>query len=239
MSADNRSTSELVADYIERMSRGDVDDGEAGNTILDRIHRGDDIEVLRPLLDAGVLRCTKTLTFILSELGFRSFEAMDWLEVLLDYPDEWVRHYTIVAVWHSGSLVHGEVTAKAISKIGDARAVRLAAVLFLAMGSLRQIATAEPFLEGDLGASVAWLAGGDFDQWQRFSSHGGVAALVAVAAAYRSRAEGDPAPLERLMQDAREPVGDAARYVAQFRPLPLRGRDILHRIARDSEAPRD
>jgi hypothetical protein len=66
-----------------------------------------------------------------------------------------------------------------------------------------------------------------------------MAALVAVAAAYRLRAEGDPAPLATLMQDEREPVGDAARFVAPLRPLPLRGRDILHRIARDYEGPPD
>jgi hypothetical protein len=238
MTGGNRSTGELVADHIERMSRGDVEGrGEDSNTILDRIHRGDDVEVLRPLLDAGVLECTKTLTFILSELGLRSVEAMEWLEDLLDHPDEWVRHYTIVAVWHSGSLEHGAVTAKAIARIGDTRPVRLAAVKFLALGSLGQIGMAVPFLDGDLGASVAWLAGGDFGQWRRFSSHGGVAALVAVAAAYRSQAEGDPAPLASLMRDAREPVADAARYVAPLRPLRPRGPDLLHRIARDDEGP--
>jgi hypothetical protein len=70
MSGDNRPTSELVADHVEWMSRGEVEDrGEDANTILDRIHRGGKVAVLRPLLDAGVLECTKTLTFILSELG--------------------------------------------------------------------------------------------------------------------------------------------------------------------------
>ncbi len=36
------------------------------------------------------------------------------------------------------------------------------------------------------------------------------------------------------MEDVREPVTDAARFVARFQPLPQEGRDILHRIARDS-----
>jgi hypothetical protein len=36
------------------------------------------------------------------------------------------------------------------------------------------------------------------------------------------------------MEDDREQVADAARFVARFQPLPQEGRDILHRIARDS-----
>ena len=64
-----------------------------------------------------------------------------------------------------------------------------------------------PFLEGDLGEAVKWLAGEDFSEWERFSSHSGVVALVAVAAAYRLRALGDPAPLEALMEDGRETGG--------------------------------
>lgn len=235
MSGDDRSTSELVADHSEHLSRGDLEGcGEDANRILDRVHRGESVEVLRPLFDAGDVECTKSLMFILSELGLRSIEAMGWLSVLLDFPDEYVRHYAIVAVQHSGSLEDGEVVAKAISKISDARPVALAATRFLALGSLRQIATAVPFLEGDLGEAVKWLAGEDFGEWERFSSHGGVVAPVAVAAAFRLRAEGDSVPSERLMEDDREAVADAARFVARFQPLPQEGRDILHRIDRDS-----
>lgn len=235
MSEGHRPTSELIADHASRLARGDLQgSGENANRILDRIHRGESVEVLRPLFDAGDVECTKSLMFILSELGLRSIETMGWLSVLLDYPDEFVRHYAIVAVQHSGSLEHAEVVAKAISKIGDTRPVALAATRFLALGSLRQIATAVPLLEGDLGEAVKWLAGEDFGEWERFSSHSGVVALVAVAAAYRLRALGDSAPLEALMEDDREPVADAARFVARFQPLPQEGRDILHRIARDS-----
>ncbi|HEX7131800.1 MAG TPA: hypothetical protein VF228_04460 [Iamia sp.] len=235
MSRDGRATAELVAEHAERLSRGDLEGcGEDANRILDRVHRGESVEVLRPLFDAGDVECTKSLTFILSELGLRSIGTMGWLNVLLDYPDEYVRHYAIIAVQHSGSLEDDEVVAKAISKIGDSRPVALAVTRFLALGSLRQIATAVPLLDGDLGEAVAWLAGEDFGEWGRFSSHGGVVPLVAVAAAFRLRALGDPAPLDALMEDDRELVGDAARFVARFQPLPQAGRDILHRIARDS-----
>lgn len=235
MSADDRSTSELVAEHVERLSSGDLEGcGEDANRILGRIHRGEGVEVLRPLFDAGDVECTKSLTFVLSELGLRSIEAMGWLNVLLDYPDDYVRHYAIVAMHHSGSLEHGEIVAKAISKVGDARPVSLAAIRFIAMGSLQQIATAVPLLDGDLGEAVAWLVGEDFSEWERFSSHGGVAALVAVAAVFRSRVAGDAAPLERLIRDDREQVADAARFVKRFQPLPRKGRDILHRIAQDS-----
>ena len=233
MTRADRSISDLVANHVERLSRGDLkDSGEDANRILGGVHRGESVEVLRPLFDAGDVECTKSLTFILSELGLRSIEAMGWLNALLDYPDEFVRHYIITAVQHSGSLEDGDVVAKAISKIRDTRPVALAATRFLAMGSLHQIATAVPFLEGDLGEAVRWLAGEDLDEWERYSSYGGVLAFVAVAAAYRLRVLGNPSPLEALMEDAREPVADAARFVARFQSLPQEGSDILHRIAR-------
>jgi hypothetical protein len=137
-------------------------------------------------------------------------------------------------VWHSGSLVHGEVTAKAISKIADIRPVELAAVKFLAMGSLQQIATAVPLFSGDLGAALEWLVDDSPEDWARFTAHSEEVALVAVAGAFRLRLhQGDPSALDALMDDSRERISDAARYVERFKPLPRKGRDILHRIAGD------
>lgn len=236
MSAVERSTTEMVEDHVARLSRGELEGyGEDANRILNRINRGESIDQLQPLFAATSLECTKSLVFILSELGLRSIEAMEWLETLLDHPDEFVRHYAVVAVQHSGSLEHGRVVAKAIATISDARPVSLAAVRFLAMGSLREVATAVPFLNGDLRDAVTWLVSEDFTEWERFSSRGGVAALVAVAAVFRNRVDGAAEPLERLTHDGRADVADAARFVATLQPLPERGRGILRRIAGEGD----
>ena len=214
------------------MSVGDLDgSGEMSNLILARVQRGDRVEVLRPLLDAGDVECAKSLVFVLSELGLRSIEVMEWLDALLDFPDDFVQHYAIVAVQHSGSLEHGSIVAKAVSKLGGERAVSLAALKLVALGSLGQIATAEDFLEDDLREAVIWLTGEHYDGFERFLAGEHGVALVAVAAAYRLRAV-DPAPLAIAATDPRDAVADAARFIARFQPLPAEGRDILHRIAR-------
>ncbi len=203
------------------------------NLILGRVQRGERVEVLRPLLDAGDVECAKSLVFVLSELGLRSIEVMEWLDALLDFPDDFVQHYAIVAVQHSGSLEHGPIVAKAVSKLGGERAVSLAALKLVALGSLRQVATAEDFLDDDMREAVIWLTGEHYDGWERFfaGDGDGAVALVAVAAAYRLR-EVDPAPLATATEDPRDVVADAARFIARFQPLPAEGRDILHRMAR-------
>lgn len=235
MSPGDRSAREAVAHHVDCLLRGSAEDrGRGANEILSLVQRGGSIEALRPLFEASNLECTKTLTFILSELGTRAAEAMDWLLNLLDFPDEWVRFYAVVAVQNSGSLVHGQVTARAISMIENPGPESLAAMRLISMGSLPQIATAVPFLEEDLGGPVGWLVREKLDEWERFSRRGGLEALVAVAAAYRLRELGDSGPLDTLVEDGRKPVREAARFVARFRPLPLAGHDILHRIDRDS-----
>lgn len=225
----------LVEGHVARLSSGISErSGEDSNLILGRMHRGESIEVLEPLFASDNTECAKSLIFVLSELGNRAFEAMDWLDVLLGHHDEFVRYYAVVSVWHSGSLVHGEMTAKVISKIVEGRPVAWAVVKFLAMGSLKQISTALPHLAGDLGAAVGWLADEDFDEWKRFSAHSEVIALVAVAGAYRLKFDQeDASALNALMGDRRKSVADVARFLAQFKPMPLKGRGILHRIARD------
>jgi hypothetical protein len=183
------------------------------------------------LLDAGDVECAKSLVFVLSEPGLRSIEVMGWLDALLDFPDDFVQHYAVVAVQHSGSLEHGRIVAKAVSRLGGARAVSLAALKFVALGSLRQVATAEDFLDDDLREAVVWLTGERYEGWERFFAGDGAVALVAVAAAYRLR-EVDPAPLAAAAEDPCDEVADAARFIARFQPLPAEGQDILHRIAR-------
>jgi hypothetical protein len=225
------STADLVAAHVKRVARGDVDErGAEANRILERIHRGDGVDVLAPLFECDEVDCAKSLVFVLSEIGARSIEAMPWIDRLLDHRDEYVRHYAVVALQHSGSLSHGEVTAKAIAKVDDTRSVALAALKLLALGSLSQIATAVEHLDGDLGDSVRWLVGGSYEQTPPYLADDNGVALVGVAAAYRLRHR-DPGALARLVDDRRLRVADAARYIARFEPLPPEGRDILHRIA--------
>jgi hypothetical protein len=229
-------TSELIANHVERIAAGDLDgSGEAANEILGRVHGGDSVGVLRPMLESGDVACTRSLVFVLSELGLRSIEAMDWLNGLLDFPDEFVQHYAIVAIQHSGSLEHGPIVARALSKIRDVRPVSLAVVKMLAFGSLRQIATAEDFLPDDLREAVIWLTGQRLDGWERFFADDVALALVAVAGTCRLR-KVNPAPFTKAMDDPRAEIGDAARYIARFEPLPVEGRDILHRIAASQQS---
>jgi hypothetical protein len=143
------------------------------------------------------------LVFLLSELGLESIEVMEWLDALLDVPDDFVQHYAIVAVQHSGSLEHGPIVAKAVSKLGGERAVSLAALKLVALGSLRQVATAEDFLDDGVREAVIWLTGEHYDGWERFFAGEGAVALVVVAAAYRLR-EVDPAPLATATDDPRD-----------------------------------
>ena len=68
---------ELVRQHVERLSRGDVAGiGEDANRILDRVHRGDAIGLLQPLLDSRDPESVRSLAFILSESGQRSIEAV-------------------------------------------------------------------------------------------------------------------------------------------------------------------
>lgn len=232
MIEDDRSTEALVAAHVARLSVADLElSGEISNLILTWVQRGDSLGVLRPLLDAGEVECARSLVFVLSELGMRSIEVTAWLDSLLDFPDEFVQHYAIVALQHSGSLEHGPIVAKAVSKLGGVRAVSLAALKLVALGSLRQVATAEDFLDDDIREAVIWLTGEHRTGWERFFASDGAIALVAVAAAYRLR-EIDPAPLAAATEDPRAEIADAARFIARVQPLPAEAGNVLRRIAR-------
>jgi hypothetical protein len=233
--ADPRSLDELVTACIELGGRGPAEErGRLANALLSKAHRSTDLGPLRRLLDANDAEGAKTLVFVLSELGGRSIEAMGWLDELLDRPDAYVQHYAVVAVQHSGSLSHGSITAKAVSKLAGDRAVRFGALKFVAFGSLRQIETGIDHLDVPLDGAVRWLVDGRYDDiTARLDDPHLVTALVAVAVATRVR-DDDPSPLERAASHPRAELSDAARYLARFRPLPTKGKDVLHRLARQA-----
>src|SRR5262245_46184391 len=221
-----QSAADMVSAHAERLARGVVDGrGEDANRILERVQKGAGVGVLEPLFTCDAAECAKSLVFILSEIGPRSVEAMPWINRLLDHRDEYVRHSAIVALQHSGSLSHGEVTAKAVAKVDDIRPVALGALKLLALGSLRQLATATDHLAGDLADAIGWLVGESYEQQPPYLAGDGGVALVGVAAAYRRRHR-DPEVLARLVDDPRPRIADAARYIARFEPLPPEGRDV-------------
>lgn len=159
MDFESSSLQQLVEHHL-RLDIAGTERGVVSNEILRRVSSGSDLALLKPLFDAGGEQRLRTVTFVLSEVGSRSIEAMDWLSELLENESPWIRHYSVVAVHHSGSLVHPEVTARALRKLYDARAVRLAAVRFAAHGSLRQIETAIPYLPEPTNDAAALLVEG-------------------------------------------------------------------------------
>ena len=141
--------------------------GEIANLLVGKICDEESLAPLALLFDCKKEVCQKTLTFVLSEIGPRAINGMEWLDDLMSSSNEWIRHYSIVGVQASGSLTHGMVAAKAIRAIGDVRSVRLASLRFLANGHLPQIETAKPFLSGQFRRSVTQLVDEDFEDIER------------------------------------------------------------------------
>ncbi|MCX6519946.1 MAG: hypothetical protein NTZ21_04710 [Actinobacteria bacterium] len=204
----NRPIAELV-DLHVRSSLRPEERGNLANAILKQVYEQADLEVLRPMFESANLDDTKSLVFVLSEIGLRAVEAMQWLDALLDSPDEWVRHHAIVAVQHSGTCDHPDVVAHALRGLGDVRSVRLAAVRLVGHGSLVQIATATPLLKGKLQQAVEWLVEGRFDDAERWLSDPDLAvSLVGLAGAFR-RATAESSPLIAANPD----LADALRWL--------------------------
>jgi hypothetical protein len=200
--------------------------GRVANKILNLVWAQPDLDALAPLFVSSDRDATRTLVFVLSEIGERSAEAMGWLDALLDSPDEWVRHHAIVAVQHSGSCDQPAVVAHALRCLGDVRSVRLAAVRFAAHGSLMQIASAAWLVDGRLGSAVGWLVGGAYDDAERWlADHDLAVALVGLAGAFRA---GD-AESSRIVAASPE-LADALAWLNRT-ALPVDGSSVLRRLA--------
>ena len=226
----NRASA-AVTSHVRKLELGDLTDiGEDANKILDAVHRSTSLDILLPLYESENVECTRSLAFILKELGLRSIEAMDWLDSLLDSDDEYVVHHAVTAIQMSGSMSHGRCVARAISKIEDSRPARFAVVRFLSHGSIGQISTAIPHLDGELKSAVAWLADSDFRGWRTLHMRNGVAPLVAVAAAIRLSVKGDSTPLDHMSFDRRKEISETVNFVVRFTPIPPINRDILYRM---------
>lgn len=79
----NRASA-AVTSHVRKLELGDLTDiGEDANKILDAVHRSTSLDILLPLYESENVECTRSLAFILKELGLRSIEAMDWLDSLL------------------------------------------------------------------------------------------------------------------------------------------------------------
>jgi hypothetical protein len=198
--------------------------GRLANAILNQVWEQPNLEALRPMFESANHDDTKSLVFVLSEIGLRAVEAMQWLDVLLDSPDEWVRHHAIVAVQHSGTCDHPDVVAHAVRGLGDVRSVRLAAVRLVGHGSLVQIGTAAPLLQGRLQQAIEWLVEGRFDDSERWlGDHDIAVALVGLAGAFRG-ATADLIPLIAANPD----LADALRWLRRS-VLPDNGSSALRR----------
>jgi hypothetical protein len=231
----NRSIKDLVRLHVEADVKG-TERGELANDILQLLFDEKSLDVLEPLFSSASGDCARTLTFLLTEVGLRSIEAMPWLDSLLEHPDEWVRHHAVVAIQHSGTLAHPRVSARAVEKVRDARAVRFAAVRFVANGSILQLGSAVEFLSGPLVDVIDSMLNGDyrdFERWFTFEVEPEVG-YVAVGALQRGVRNGVLPGVDRLLFQGRTELIELADWVDRL-PLPVMGRDVLHRLGKTSE----
>jgi hypothetical protein len=199
----------VLVDQHVRSELGPEERGRLANQILNQVWLQQDLEALRPLFESAESEDARSLVFVLSEIGLRAAEAMPWLDVLLDSPDEWVRHHAIVAVQHSGTCDHPGVVAHALRRLSDVRSVRLAAVRLIGHGSLLQIGSAVPLMRGTLQQAIEWLVEGSFDDAVRWLGTGELeVALVGLAGAFR----GASSDLS-LFEMANGELADALRWL--------------------------
>jgi hypothetical protein len=223
---------DLVRLHVETGVKG-TERGKLANDILQLLFDEESLGVLEPLYFSTSGDCARTLAFLLTEIGLRSIEAMPWLDSLLEHPDEWVRHHAVLAIQHSGTLEHPRVSARAISKVRDARAVRFAAVRLVANGSILQIRSAVDFLSGPLSDVIDRMLTGDYqdlERWLTLEVEPEVG-YVAVGAWQRGFRDGVLPAVNRMLFDGRTDLIELADWVNRV-PLPVTGRDILHRLGR-------
>ena len=232
----NEALDAAVAEHLESFGLDDSEArGQHANKVLDLVHRGDDLGPLEPLL-RGPIPARKTLTFVLSEIGQRSAEALSWIEVLLEDEDSWIRHYAIVALQYSGVLEAGDLTARAVAGIEQSDSVAYASLKLLSFGSLQQLETTISHLDQPLSDWISLLCAGENDRLIKLAGAGRSETFVAVAGAARVRAAGSDTPLAELSSSEDETVARIASFIARFRALPSDFEaSPLYKIARNSE----
>jgi hypothetical protein len=222
----NLPLDQLVALSVRGVSTPE-EEGDLTNRIADRLEAEATFRALGPLYRSGQLRSLRSLAFILSNRsGGRSILGMDWLDDLLDHEDAQIRYYAVMGVQASGSIVHGQVTLKALQKLNDVAPVRLAALRLAALGSLPQIQTAIPLASHPYRESLTLLARPTANGVRRML-HGETleSCLIGLAAACRLDIALDDSDL-----DDRPELRDAHEWLAAFRRLPSLPRNANQRL---------